>query len=75
MFAQHVTVPEPARSKSNITLRRCNVINSGYASNTILPRYAIVSPVLTLCSNATKPLCVRPYNVDKCYPSVALSEV
>ena len=43
----YVTVPEPPRSRSSITLMRCNV--GGYASNTTLPSYASASPVLTLC--------------------------
>ena len=38
--AQHyVTALEPPRSKNNTTLTRYNV--RGYASSTILPRYAI----------------------------------
>ena len=38
----------------------------------MLPRYAIAPPVLTLerCQAVG-----RPHNVDKCYPSVTLSEL
>ena len=47
MTASHYkTVPEPPRSRSNIKLMRYDV--RGYASNTMLPRYAIAPPVLTL---------------------------
>ena len=43
---QYVTVPEPPRSRSNTTLMRYNI--GGYASNAMLPRYAIAPPMLTL---------------------------
>ena len=39
-----VTVPEPPRSKTNLTLMRYNI--RGYASNTMLPLYTIAPPVL-----------------------------
>ena len=42
-----VTAPEPPRSRSNITLMRYSVCE--YASNTVLPRYAVAPPVPTLC--------------------------
>ena len=63
-----VTVPEPPRSKRDITTMRYNVRDA----STMLPRYAIAPPVLTLerCQAA-----VRPHNVDKCCASVTLSEL
>ena len=49
----------------------------GYASNTILPRYAIASPALSLmlerCQAAV--LGPRTYISGKCYPSVTLPEL
>ena len=54
------------------TLRRYNV--RGYASNT--------GTAIRDCSSSANNMletlrsrCVRPHNVDKCYPSVSLSEV